>query len=113
MTLIGFKYDVLLHPVSLAQPEFGRALLMVALLAPPTRDDMVVITSLYDGTHSEKSRHYAGQAFDVRLRDKYKRKGSVIDDETVTQWALRLRQALPEWDVLDEGDHLHLERDPK
>ena len=54
------------------------------------------------GPHDPTSLHYRGLAVDIRTRD--------------YTWALlaTLRRCLgPGWDVIDEGTHIHIERDPK
>jgi len=69
------------------------------------------ITSVCDGTHSENSLHYRGLAFDMRT----------WRDQTGGQWtrnqkglfANALRRWLgPEWDVVVEATHIHVEFDP-
>lgn len=64
------------------------------------------ITSGTDGKHSAKSLHYVGFAFDVRTRD--------MDEHTVDEVMVACRSALNrEWDIVDEGDHMHFEFQPK
>jgi len=65
-----------------------------------------VITSAVDGVHSPTSLHYRGLALDFRTR-------TVPADE---RQALRdaIAKALgPDFDVVLESDHLHVEWDPK
>ncbi len=55
-----------------------------------------------DGIHSKASLHYQGLAVDIRIRD--------------FVWCLMeiLKKRLGTgWDVVEEGDHIHIERDPK
>ena len=58
------------------------------------------ITSIEEGTHSAGSLHYAGMAFDFR-------KG-----ECFSMQAIRLVLG-NNWDVIDEGNHIHAEYDPR
>ncbi len=66
----------------------------------------LVVTSLNDGRHSKTSLHYAGCAADLRTRYFH-------DVERV---AADLRDALgynPDYDVVEERDHIHFEYQPK
>jgi hypothetical protein len=65
-----------------------------------------VITSGKDGVHSEKSLHYSGKAFDFRTRH-------VEDDELLKVVKALKAQLGPDFDVVLEIDHLHVEWDPK
>jgi len=61
-----------------------------------------VITSGVDGQHKIDSFHYKGLAIDLRTK-------SVLEELTK-----RLKDALgKEYDVIFEGDHIHIEYDPK
>jgi len=56
------------------------------------------VTSIRDGNHSPGSLHYVGLAFDIQP-------GIEIH---------LIKQVLsPQWDVVDEGNHIHCEYDPK
>ena len=64
----------------------------------------VVVTSIKDGTHSANSLHYDGLAFDLRTRH--------MDKGQVAAAAEALAIALgKDYDVVIEGDHLHVEYD--
>lgn len=64
-----------------------------------------VITSAGDEPHGRKSRHYSGDALDYRTRD--------IPQETLSQIRHELMKRLgPDFDVVLEKSHLHLEYDP-
>ncbi|HQK28460.1 MAG TPA: hypothetical protein PLC85_11090 [Smithellaceae bacterium] len=66
----------------------------------------IVITSLIDGVHSKNSRHYSGNAFDMRVW--------IYTDSQRSQITKRLKSELGrDFDVIDEGDHIHIEYDPK
>ena len=60
-----------------------------------------VVTSAYEGTHSPASLHYANDAIDIRTPKKYK-----------TEIFNGLKAVYPDrYDVIDEGDHTHVEFD--
>ncbi len=61
------------------------------------------ITSVRDGNHSAGSLHYNGNAFD--FRPPAKATGVVISEIRVTLGR--------SFDVVDEGNHIHVEYDPK
>lgn len=66
----------------------------------------LVVTSLNDSFHSKTSLHYSGQGADLRTR--------YFTDVEVA--ANELRTALgnnPNYDVIVESDHIHLEWQPK
>ncbi len=66
----------------------------------------LTITAGVDGKHMPASLHYAGQAFDVRTRD--------LQPEEVQKIVARLKACLADdFDVVVEGDHLHVEYQPK
>lgn len=65
-----------------------------------------VATSILDGTHKTGSLHYQGRAFDLRVRDVIPERRKAFRDA--------LRVALgPEFDVVLEATHVHVEWDPK
>ena len=64
----------------------------------------LVVTSVSDGKHSRGSKHYSGCAADLRIWNLTSVDGA----------AKELREARGEdFDVVVEGDHVHLEYDPK
>lgn len=63
----------------------------------------VTVTSCTDGRHKDGSKHYTGRAVDLRLPTAGK-------ERIVEQLAVRLSN---EYDVVLEGDHIHVEYDPK
>lgn len=68
-----------------------------------TYQETFVITSTYCGDHSPGSLHYSNDAYDCRLPVNHP---SIIFD--------RIRVKLgPDFDVVKEKDHYHIEYDPK
>jgi|TARA_Y100000310_G_scaffold291014_2_gene318622 hypothetical protein len=66
----------------------------------------VEITSVIDGKHSRGSLHYAGAAADIRSRD--------IPENQREPIKIKCKAALgPDFDLVLEGSHYHLEFDPK
>jgi len=66
----------------------------------------LVITSVIDGKHSRASLHYVGQAADIRTRN--------INREKLEGLVLKCRINLgPDFDLIIESNHLHLEFQPK
>lgn len=67
----------------------------------------VTVTSANDGKHMDGSKHYSGNAADLRTRD--------LKPGVAAQIALLLSRTLSAFgfDVVNEGDHIHLEYDPK
>ena len=65
-----------------------------------------VVTEGCGGTHSERSRHYDGLALDLRTNH--------MKADHRLELAVNLSTALgPEFDVVMESDHTHVEWDPK
>ena len=65
-----------------------------------------VITSGREGIHSEKSRHYSGEALDYRTSHL----PAEIINKVVNILAVQLGR---DFDVIFEKDHIHVEYDPK
>jgi len=64
------------------------------------------ITSGNDSTHSADSLHYIGHALDFRIRD--------IPEAILPKIIARVKEALgPDFDVVEEGNHVHIEYQPK
>lgn len=81
--------------------------------APELGGDTLVVTSLEDGAHQDTSAHYYAAGVDFRVGVTHDVGGIFGDFEREkSDWVRRLQKALgPEYHVIDEGDHLHAERD--
>lgn len=65
-----------------------------------------VITSCVDGQHSRGSKHYSGNAIDIRTRHLLPTEREAIEADC--------RESLgADYDFIFEGDHFHCEFDPK
>ena len=65
-----------------------------------------IITSTYEGNHSPGSLHYAHKAVDFRRHN--------IPKTTIGPLLQKLRESLgPNYDVILEKSHIHIEYDPK
>jgi len=81
--------------------------IVVALIAAESvfGDRGVVVTSAKDGKHRDHSRHYLGQAIDIRTRH--------LTDKQKKEFAELLQVRLgDDFDVVLESSHMHLEFDP-
>lgn len=86
----GVKFEV---------ESLGLARILASVLICGRVEDLV-ITSGSDGKHAPNSRHYKGEAVDIRTSN-LKDRAATID---------RLKRTLgPMFTVLDEGDHLHVQ----
>lgn len=87
------------------KPEMIPAFLAVAHVFANTRysGGCPVITSVVEGKHSPKSKHYRGFAIDVRTH---------MGRGTRMRIWRALKESLPGFDVVDEGSHIHIEWDP-
>jgi hypothetical protein len=87
------------------KPELAIAL-QIASLVWLQNNQSLVVTSLNDSKHSHTSLHFAGCAADLRTWG-FPDAAVVVD---------QLREALgnnPDYDVVLEKDHIHLEYQPK
>ncbi|MDD2777565.1 MAG: hypothetical protein PHI16_01540 [Methanocellales archaeon] len=63
----------------------------------------LIITSTYEGNHSAGSLHYCNQAFDFRK-----------PPDHIHEIVIALKEMLgPDYDIIVEKDHIHIEYDPK
>lgn len=88
------------------KPELSFGLMVVKSVFEQAGYAEFVITSVCDGHHSTTSLHYAGCAADVRTRDM-----TLFEVETVVDM---INLALPDdFDVINEGNHIHIEWQPR
>ena len=65
----------------------------------------IVVTSVLDGRHMAGSKHYEGNAFDLRTW--------IYTEGEVSVFVGELQHALGvDYDVINEVDHIHVEFDP-
>lgn len=102
-THIVFKSGVSMKYI---HPKIGHAIDIAKHVWELQDIDECVVTSLNDSKHSVTSLHYAGCAVDLRIWNVPESKRDAI---TVMLKA-RLRN---EYDVINEGDHYHIEWQPK
>lgn len=87
----------------------GKLAFMVKDITNPAE---VVITAGTNGTHMAGSKHYSGEAFDVRTHN------FANDTDRHAFYILLCQQFGPDYDVIFEGkgtpnEHIHVEYDPK
>jgi len=88
--------------ISRLKREIRRSLTTVQIIYNIYEEE-IVITSTYEGSHGEGSLHYDDNAYDLRKPRDYAK-----------EIEMKLRGALgPSFDVVLEGDHIHIEYDPK
>lgn len=98
---ISIKHGVKLQNL---QPQTVWAMVIVANVLAGYNYEFVM-TSGSEGTHMSGSLHYVGRAFDFRTRN--------FLDGHRAQILADIRDALgPEFDVVAETDHAHIEWDP-
>lgn len=86
-------------------PEIKAAMLTANALHKEMTGKEMVITAIFDGKHMEGSKHYAGNAFDMRRWD--------IGGK-VKEFISALKTSLgTDYDVVNEATHIHVEFDPK
>ena len=84
------------------RPELLLALLIISDLCR-VQGLIAVVTSILDGLHMRNSLHYTGAAVDFQI-------DLTADHEP---WVAELRERLGlAYDVIDEGDHIHVEYQP-
>jgi len=71
----------------------------------------LVITSVTDGRHRANSKHYEGNAFDIRT---WTEEGVQMTTGAKNHLRYLLSVALGnDWDVVTESTHIHIEYDPQ
>lgn len=124
--LIAYKdISVRRHPGAWQIGYIERALVETA---PPTYDDVIVITSINDGRHASRSLHYKDRAVDVRCFGHRPGGIKAVGANVIggaaqlhrnqriaaEAWRDRLASRLGDaFDVVLEADHIHIEHDPK
>jgi len=88
--------------ISRLERNTRRSLNKVAYIFSEARE-LFVITSTYEGNHSEGSLHYAHQAYDIRLPD----------DSKLLILAKIQNVLTSDFDVILEQYCIHIEYDPK
>ena len=80
--------------------------MMVASRVYLVHSQMLVITSVCDGKHSDTSLHYTGCAFDCRTRNlDPSEKANIVNDLDVSLKA--------DFDIVLEDTHIHIEYQPR
>jgi len=88
--------------ISRLKPEIRKRLPGIAGIVWFCTKEEMVITSTYEGSHSEGSLHYANLAVNIRRK---------AEDETV-YWKIK-KYLFDDYDVILEADHIHIEYNPK
>lgn len=101
--MLAFKDDSINPNIN---PEIMIALFIAAHQYNEVGVEMVW-TSGRDGKHSNKSKHYRGDAVDLRI-------WNLPDDVSPKEMAQRIRSKLNHhYDVVLEKTHIHIEYDPR
>lgn len=88
--------------ISRLRPEIRKKLTEIEKIILACDNEELVVTSTYEGTHSAGSLHYADLAIDIRR------------DKSMTYGHKEIKRFLGrKYDVVLEGDHIHIEYDPK
>jgi len=87
--------------ISRLKPPIRKKQNLIARIVWEIEGEELVVTSTYEGTHSEGSLHYADLAEDIRRHNKGK--------EVRDRLALELGD---DYDVVLEASHIHIEYDP-
>jgi len=87
-------------------PEIKAAKLAANALHKEITGKEIVITAILDGKHMKGSRHYSGNAFDMRKW--------YLKKEQLNKFINALKISLgKDYDVVNETTHIHIEYDPK
>lgn len=87
--------------ISRLRPEIRKKLPRIAAIVWACNRTELVITSTYEGTHSDGSLHYADLAVDIR-----REKNPQLVVEKLA------RDLGPDYDIILADDHIHIEYDP-
>lgn len=88
--------------ISRLNREIRRSLSKVQAVLNNYQEELV-ITSTFDGSHGEGSLHYSNDAYDMRLPS---HDVLIIVQEIIETLGVK-------YDVAHEGNHIHIEYDPK
>ena len=88
--------------ISRLRPEIRKRLNEIARRVWSIEQEELIITSTYDGNHSEGSLHYANLAVDIRSG----KHGQEMRDELSNKLGM-------DYDVVLGTAHIHIEYDPK
>ena len=88
--------------ISRLRPEIRKRLNEIAKEVWYIENEELVVTSTYEGSHSEGSLHYANLAVDIRLHKKGEDVRAELQDKLGT-----------DYDVVLSPTHIHIEYDPK
>jgi hypothetical protein len=89
--------------IEVVRPELIMGLMVANHIFAYEFNSEMVITACTDGVHMTGSKHYIGQAVDIRISN-LSNPGAVVD---------RLKFELDGlFDIVLEGDHIHMEYDP-
>ena len=87
-------------------PFIQRAMTIADAVSIADTKKEIVVTSILDGVHSSKSLHYKGLAFDIRTY--------IYTQYEISKLMGSLKYMLgPNYDVVLEKNHIHIEYDPK
>lgn len=88
------------------QPQILLAAVVASEVYSEHGVQLCVITSANDGNHSHTSLHYSGNAIDLRTRN--------LPPGAAPEIAKIIKERLGrDFDVLFEGDHIHIEYQPR
>jgi hypothetical protein len=88
--------------ISRLKPCIRKKMNETARIVWEIEEEELVVTSTYEGNHSEGSFHYSDEAFDIRRH----KKGQEV--------RARLRDKFGmDYDIVLLSDHIHIEYDPK
>jgi len=94
--------------VRLTEAQAMAAIMMAAVSAYDVEQSHAVITSAIDSKHGRGSLHYVGHALDFRT------KAAGVKPLKADRIVANMKAMLgPDFDVLNEGDHIHVEWQPK
>jgi outer membrane receptor for ferric coprogen and ferric-rhodotorulic acid len=86
--------------------EIEHAMQVADALSKAIAGKEIIITAGFDGKHMAGSKHYSGNAFDMR-------KWHYTNDELSTLFVNLCQNLGEDYDVVMEATHVHVEYDPK